>query len=294
VDEAKRIRQAYWASISWTDYNIGRVLDALEASPYADNTIIALWGDHGYALMENNGGCRGGVEVYAMEVGARWPGCAAAVPNQASSLSFPLRQLASPPEMAKQTNFECATRIPFLISSPDVKPGRSSALVEEMDLFPTLVELASGSPPPRCPENANQSRETGFCTEAFSLASLMTSDDHKAREGWKRASFSQYQRTSQEGHPVMGYTMRLDTMRYTEWVAFDFPTATADFKVNYGTELYLHTDHPVPVSFDMENANVAGEPQYKDVVIQLHQTLVKCHARPDLCSESDFVDLVLR
>ncbi len=47
-----KVRRAYLACISWADFNIGRVLDALEASPYADNTVIVLWSDHGYALGE--------------------------------------------------------------------------------------------------------------------------------------------------------------------------------------------------------------------------------------------------
>jgi arylsulfatase A-like enzyme len=47
-----KIRRAYLACISWADYNIGRVFDALEASPYADNTIIVLWSDHGFSLGE--------------------------------------------------------------------------------------------------------------------------------------------------------------------------------------------------------------------------------------------------
>lgn len=46
------VRRAYLACISWADYNIGRVLDELEKSPYADNTIIVLWSDHGYHLGE--------------------------------------------------------------------------------------------------------------------------------------------------------------------------------------------------------------------------------------------------
>lgn len=40
--------QSYLACISYADAQIGRVLDALEASPYADNTIVVLWSDHGY------------------------------------------------------------------------------------------------------------------------------------------------------------------------------------------------------------------------------------------------------
>jgi arylsulfatase A-like enzyme len=47
-----KVRRAYLACISWADYNIGRVLDALEASPYAGNTIVVIWSDHGYALGE--------------------------------------------------------------------------------------------------------------------------------------------------------------------------------------------------------------------------------------------------
>ncbi|WP_372847361.1 sulfatase-like hydrolase/transferase [Pontiella sp.] len=49
-----KVRRAYLACISWADFNIGRLLDALEAGPYADNTIIVLWSDHGYALGEKN------------------------------------------------------------------------------------------------------------------------------------------------------------------------------------------------------------------------------------------------
>jgi arylsulfatase A-like enzyme len=52
-DEAwEKVRRGYLASISFTDDNVGLVLDALEASDYADNTIIVLWSDHGYHLGE--------------------------------------------------------------------------------------------------------------------------------------------------------------------------------------------------------------------------------------------------
>ncbi|MEK9633301.1 MAG: sulfatase-like hydrolase/transferase, partial [Opitutae bacterium] len=42
----------YLACISYADAMLGRVLDALEKSPYADNTIVVLWSDHGYHLGE--------------------------------------------------------------------------------------------------------------------------------------------------------------------------------------------------------------------------------------------------
>ncbi len=43
---------AYLACIAFVDHQVGRVLDALEESPYADSTIIVLWSDHGYHLGE--------------------------------------------------------------------------------------------------------------------------------------------------------------------------------------------------------------------------------------------------
>ena len=50
--EWKNIIQAYLACVSFVDHQIGRVMDALEHSEYADNTVIVLWSDHGYRLGE--------------------------------------------------------------------------------------------------------------------------------------------------------------------------------------------------------------------------------------------------
>ncbi len=50
ADYAKQLRHGYYAAISFTDHNIGRLLDALEKEGLADNTIIVLWGDHGWQL----------------------------------------------------------------------------------------------------------------------------------------------------------------------------------------------------------------------------------------------------
>lgn len=44
--------QSYLATCAYTDMNIGRLLDGLEKSPIADDTIIVLWGDHGWSLGE--------------------------------------------------------------------------------------------------------------------------------------------------------------------------------------------------------------------------------------------------
>lgn len=44
--------QSYLATIAYTDMNIGRLLDAIDASPRGKETIIVLWGDHGWHLGE--------------------------------------------------------------------------------------------------------------------------------------------------------------------------------------------------------------------------------------------------
>lgn len=54
ADRWKKSIQAYLASIAYADMNVGRVLDALENSKYKDNTIIVLWGDHGWSLGEKD------------------------------------------------------------------------------------------------------------------------------------------------------------------------------------------------------------------------------------------------
>ncbi|MCR9197759.1 MAG: sulfatase [Planctomycetaceae bacterium] len=48
--EWKKAVQAYLASVSFADAQVGRVLDALDASPHKDNTIVVLWSDHGAHL----------------------------------------------------------------------------------------------------------------------------------------------------------------------------------------------------------------------------------------------------
>jgi arylsulfatase A-like enzyme len=51
-EAAREMIRAYRASASWTDWNIGRVLDALERLQLADKTIVVFFGDHGYHLGE--------------------------------------------------------------------------------------------------------------------------------------------------------------------------------------------------------------------------------------------------
>lgn len=47
-------RRGYFAATSFVDAQIGRVLDALDASPFRNNTVVALWSDHGWHLGDSN------------------------------------------------------------------------------------------------------------------------------------------------------------------------------------------------------------------------------------------------
>jgi len=50
---AREVRRAYAASVSYVDAQVGRVLEALQQLKLADNTIVVVWGDHGFLLGEH-------------------------------------------------------------------------------------------------------------------------------------------------------------------------------------------------------------------------------------------------
>ena len=51
---ARLARRGYYASVSWFDFQVGRILDELEALNIANETVVALHGDHGWQLGEHN------------------------------------------------------------------------------------------------------------------------------------------------------------------------------------------------------------------------------------------------
>ena len=53
--QARLLRHGYFASVSYIDAQIGRLLDELDRLGIADNTIVVLWGDHGWKLGDHNG-----------------------------------------------------------------------------------------------------------------------------------------------------------------------------------------------------------------------------------------------
>eukprot|EP01006_Ploeotia_vitrea_P066210 TRINITY_DN94530_c0_g1_i1.p1 TRINITY_DN94530_c0_g1~~TRINITY_DN94530_c0_g1_i1.p1 ORF type:complete len:521 (+),score=67.26 TRINITY_DN94530_c0_g1_i1:45-1607(+) len=154
IHTAKKMRQAYYASTTFTDSNIGVVLKALRDYGFENNTVISLWGDHGYQLGDNNEWAKQDCFEHATRI--PW-------------------MMKLPRHHPKFANFT---------------PGRTSTFIEEVDLFPTLTELVLDDELPRCSLNVNTSRKTEICTEGFSFAPVLL--NHTAT--FKDAAFSQYER----------------------------------------------------------------------------------------------------
>ncbi len=57
-DLARQLIHGYYACVSYTDAMIGRLLDELDRLELRDNTVIILWGDHGWKLGEHAGWCK--------------------------------------------------------------------------------------------------------------------------------------------------------------------------------------------------------------------------------------------
>ena len=150
--QAREVKQGYYAAISFVDAQIGRVIDALDRLGLRDNTVIVFWSDHGYSL-----GTHG-----------LW---------------------------MKQNCFEDAARVPFIVAGPGVKAGGvSPRMVELIDVYPTLADLAGLALPTKLP--------------GASLRPLLA----KPEAEWNRPAFTQVERG---GFP--GRSVRTPRWRYTEW-----------------------------------------------------------------------------
>jgi arylsulfatase A-like enzyme len=97
---------AYLACVYFVDAQIGRVIDALESGPHADNTVVVLWGDHGWHLGEK-------------QHWGKWTGWE-------RSVRVPLVVAPAARDRAK-----------YAVGGVSWQP------VSLMDLYPTLVDLAA-------------------------------------------------------------------------------------------------------------------------------------------------------
>jgi iduronate 2-sulfatase len=199
-DLARQLKHGYYAAISYMDAQVGRVLDELDRLGLAKNTLVILWGDHGWKLGEHDAWC-------------------------------------------KHSTVENDTKGALLLSVPGMKYAgtRTDALVEFVDIYPTLAELA-GLPLP------------GHL-EGVSFKPLLD----QPQRPWKQAAFSQYPRPGGKSGsgPLMGYSMRTARYRFTVWVGRD------DHAKVDAVELYDHQVDP------QENTNLAKLPANVALVEQL-------------------------
>lgn len=171
-------------------------------------------------------------------------------------------QLGEHGEWCKHTNFELATHAPMMVHIPGMTDNGivTEQLTEFVDLFPTLVEAAELGTMPLCPE---VSANVKLCREGESLMPLIK--DPKGP--WKSAAFSQYPR-HMNATSIMGYTIRTDQYRYTEWPKFsNAPEYKPDWSTSFGVELYDHSMDPE------ENRNMAYHRDYQMIRAELSKKL---------------------
>jgi iduronate 2-sulfatase len=194
------------------------VLDELDRLGLAQNTIVALWGDHGWHLGDHG----------------MW---------------------------SKHSNYEQATRIPVLIVAPGVtKPGtRTQALMETVDIYPTLAELA-GLPKPKIPQTL----------EGESLVPVLK---QPAASG-KEAVFHVYPRNRRGDGEILGRAVRTERYRLVEWKKHGAAADTAEL------ELYDYEADP------QETKNLAST--QPEVVARLRAILAKQpEAKPQISAKPD-------
>ncbi len=137
------------------------------------------------------------------------------------------------------TNFEIATRVPFIIAAPGIAPARTRNLAELVDLYPTLCDL-TGLKPPRHLEG--ESLLPVLKEPAEQITSMALSQHERYRERF------------------MGRALRTDDHRYVAW--FEKKTGRVVER-----ELYDHRTDP------LETRNIAGNPAQANLVKQLHRQL---------------------
>ncbi len=205
--QQRRLKHGYYAAASFIDAQVGRLLGELDRLALRDDTIIVLWGDHGWKLGEHRSWC-------------------------------------------KQTNYEIDTRVPLIIQVPGNEGAgqKCNAIVEFVDVYPTLCELAKLSLPKHL--------------QGRSLGPLL----RKPELAWRHAAFSQFPRRGKD-RETMGYAMRTERFRYVEWLDRNNCETVA-------IELYDHDRDP------QENSNVADDPKQMAQVEQLSAIMWKAIDRP--------------
>ncbi|MCK5782634.1 MAG: sulfatase [Flavobacteriales bacterium] len=206
-EQQKELIHGYHASVSYVDAQVGRVLDKIKELGIEDNTIIVLWGDHGWHLGDHG----------------LW---------------------------SKHSNFEQATKIPFIIYAPDaVKGVRTPTMVEAVDIYPTLVDYAGFDIPKKL--------------EGKSLVPVLKDPKVEIKD----YALSQFAR----GTNVMGYSIRADRYRLTLWLKGEFHKKASFVNPEIvGEELYDYEIDPLEkTSFAHDKSYAEVEKQLKDKLLSL-------------------------
>ena len=207
-DLQRTLLHGYHAAVSYMDAQLGRVLAELDKLGLAQNTIVVLWGDHGYSLGEGDHWC-------------------------------------------KATNFERDTRVPLVIRVPGMAhPGTpTSALVELVDLYPTLADLAGVAAPADL--------------AGRSLVPQLADPLAPGRD----VALSQFARPFRNADPeAMGYSLRSPTHRYTRWV--EWPS-----RQTITEELYAYPAPPQAGPTLVEERNLIDDAAAAPVRDRLRATL---------------------
>eukprot|EP00754_Rhynchopus_humris_P025732 Rhum_TRINITY_DN14963_c0_g1::Rhum_TRINITY_DN14963_c0_g1_i1::g.129002::m.129002/K01136/IDS; iduronate 2-sulfatase len=238
--EVRNLRRAYYAAVTYIDQQVGRVLTALEESPYYDNTVVIVWGDHGWELGEHGEWCK----QTNFEFAARAP-MLLAVPGVTDG-------------GLKSTMYtEHVDIFPTLVDA---------AFAPEEPRLPV------------CPPHS-QSFNVSACGEGVSLMPLTANPNKPVKAAsfnqyWRLGEITSKATCIIPGEScVMGYSVVtvLDSYEYrmTQWCWFN---TVRPLKVDWGNcvghELYNHTTDPG------ENVNIHGMPSSQSVIPTLHAMLV--------------------
>lgn len=150
----------------------------------------------------------------------------------------------------KSANFTADTHVPLIVHVPGMETAGQAchALVEYVDMYPTLTELAGLGIP-----------------EYLEGTSLVPLIEDPERE-WKSAVFFQFPRWHRSVGHVEGFGIQTDRYRYVEWRERERGGPIGEV---VGRELYDHDRDP------HEGINVAGLPEHKPVVDEMSERLWK-------------------
>ncbi|GAB5034469.1 iduronate 2-sulfatase [Nannochloropsis oceanica] len=269
----QELRRAYYAAISWMDANVGKLLDALVELGLEESTSIVFHSDHGFHLSEEGMWCKQNTR----EIGTRVP-LLISTPSLSTSSKKPAA-LAAPTEQVAAGEMH------------------SNAIVQLVDIYPTLLELAGLALPDLSLRGKSlvpllrYAQVAGNSTAAAAAAAA-------AADGFV-AAFSQYPRClstplapsglAHEGFlwnrqcamlgnekiDVMGYSIRVEGWRYTEWYQWEGrrsrPRWSAEGQV--AVELYEMDKGRQEGKEEDVTPNVVEDGRFQDVRARLSRIL---------------------